>query len=43
MLNIKSDRLKTDAKIIYSWEAGYYENQVKLKKYDLDAESTSVF
>lgn len=38
MLNIKSDRLKTDAKIIYSWEAGYYENQVKLKKYDLDAE-----
>ena len=38
MLQIKSARLKKDAKYIYSWEAGYYENQVKLKKYDLDAE-----
>ena len=29
---------KTNAKIIHPWEAGFYENQVKLKKYDLDAE-----
>ena len=38
MLKIKKARLGTDATTINSWEAGYYENQVKLKKYDLDAE-----
>ena len=38
MLKIKIARLGTDATTINSWEAGYYENQVKLKKYDLDAE-----
>ena len=38
MLKIKTARLKTDAKTIHPWEAGFYENQVKLKKYDLDAE-----
>ena len=38
MLAIKSARLNTGAKVIHPWEAGYYENQVKLKKYNLDAE-----
>ena len=41
MLKIKKARLGTDATTINSWEAGYYENQVKLKKYDLDAEAVS--
>jgi thimet oligopeptidase len=38
MLTIKSVRLGKDSKTIHPWEAGFYENQVKLKKYNLDRE-----
>ena len=38
MLTIKSVRLGKNAKTIHPWEAGFYENQVKLKKYNLDRE-----
>ena len=38
MLTIKSERLGKNAKTIHPWEAGFYENQVKLKKYNLDRE-----
>jgi len=38
MLTIKSARLGKNAKTIHPWEAGFYENQVKLKKYKLDRE-----
>ena len=38
MLTIKSSRLGKNTKTIHPWEAGFYENQVKLKKYNLDRE-----
>ena len=38
MLTIKSVRLGKNTKTIHPWEAGFYENQVKLKKYNLDRE-----
>ena len=38
MLTIKSARLGKNTKTIHPWEAGFYENQVKLKKYNLDRE-----
>ena len=38
MLTIKSVRLGKKTKTIHPWEAGFYENQVKLKKYNLDRE-----
>ena len=38
MLSIKSVRLGRETKTIHPWEAGFYENQVKLKKYNLDRE-----
>jgi len=38
MLTIKSERLGKNTKTIHPWEAGFYENQVKLKKYNLDRE-----
>ena len=38
MLTIKSVRLGKNTKTIHPWEAGFYENQVKLKKYKLDRE-----
>ena len=38
MLTIKSERLGKNTKTIHPWEAGFYENQVKLKNYNLDRE-----
>ena len=43
MLKIKSSRTGKNAKVIHPWEAGYYENQVKLKKYNLDGEEVKQY
>ena len=43
MLKIKSLRNGIKAKVIHPWEAGYYENQVKLKKYSLDSEEVKKY
>ena len=43
MLKIKSSRTGKNAKVIHPWEVGYYENQVKLKKYNLDGEEVKQY
>ena len=43
MLKIKSKRLKKKAKVIHPWEAGFYENLLKLEKYDLDGEEVKKY
>ena len=43
MLKIKSSRIGKTAKVIHPWEAGYYQNQVKLKKYALDGEEVKQY
>lgn len=43
MLKIKTSRTGKTAKIIHPWEAGYYQNQVKLKKYALDGEEVKQY
>ena len=43
MLKIKSSRTGKNVKVIHPWEAGYYENQVKLKKYNLDGEEVKQY
>ena len=43
MLKIKTSRTGKTAKVIHPWEAGYYQNQVKLKKYALDGEEVKQY
>ena len=43
MLKIKTSRTGKPAKVIHPWEAGYYQNQVKLKKYALDGEEVKKY
>ena len=43
MLSIKSERTGQKADKIEPWEAGFYENQVKLKKYSLDSEEVKQY